>query len=338
MSINKSLITDDLFLDRIREMIFGFQRSRILLTAYELGVFTALSEESKSAIEVAKELGTGARATERLMNALCALGLMEKKEGKLSNTPQASRFLVKGKPDYMAGIMHAVHVWDTWSTLTEAVRHGNSVIVRDIDKRGEEWLRAFIAAMHERARRQAQAVVALINLSGVSHVLDVGGGSGAYSMAFVQAKEGIRAIVFDLPSVVSITRNYIEEKGLSNKVGIVAGDYNVDDLGSNFDLVFLSAIIHSNSFEENRNLIQKCSKALNSQGQVVVQDFIMDENRTSPAFGALFALNMLVATKSGDTYTEAEVRMWMKEAGLSAITRKDAGFGTALITGRKRAI
>lgn len=145
-------------------------------------------------------------------------------------------------------------------------------------------------------------------------------------------------MVFDLPSVVSITRNHIEEKGLSDKVGIVAGDYNVDDLGSGFDLVFLSAIIHSNSFEENRNLIQKCSKALNSQGQVVVQDFIMDEDRTSPAFGALFALNMLVATKSGDTYTEAEVRMWMKEAGLSAITREDTGFGTALIIGIKRAI
>lgn len=335
MNINNSQAKDALSPDSIGEIARAFQRSRVLLTAYELELFTALGEESKSAIEVADMLGTDGRATERLMNALCAMDMLEKKEGKFSNTPLTSRFLIKGKPDFMAGMMHLVNLWDTWSTLTQAVRHGKSVLDRNVNEKGEKWLSAFITAMHARAYNQAPELVDMLDLSDVSRVLDVGGGSGIFSMAFVRAREGIKAVIFDLPNVIPLTKNYIEQEKLSDKVETVVGDYNIDNLGSGFDLVFLSAIIHSNSIEENRNLIQKCSKALNPEGQVVVQDFIMDEDRTSPPLGALFSLNMLVGTKSGDTYTESEVRLWMEAADLSNIIRKDTAFGTTLIIGRK---
>lgn len=335
MSRDGSLTKDALSGHSIMKTVLAFQRSRVLLTAYELELFTVLGDESKSSVVVAKALGTGEWATDRLMNALCAMGLLEKKKGLFSNSPLASRFLVKNKPDFMAGLMHSVHLWDTWSTLTQAVRHGKSVVGRHANERGEEWLAAFIAAMHQRACQQASGMIALLDLSSVSCVLDVGGGSGAYSMAFVRAKEGIRATVFDLPNVIPLARDYIEKEGLSDKVETVVGDYKIDKLGSGFDLVFLSAIIHSNSFEENQKLIRKASEALNPDGQMVVQDFVMDEDRTTPAFGALFALNMLVATESGDTYTESEIRMWMEEAGLSNIIRKDTHFGTSLIIGRR---
>ena len=335
MKIDKSPAKDALSRDDIREMASAFQRSRILLTAYELDLFTVLGEESKSSIEVAKALGTEKRATERLINALCAIGLLKKNEGMFLNTSLSLRFLVKGKPEFMSGLMHIVNLWDTWSTLTKAVRHGKSVLAQHVDKRNEEWRSAFIDAMHERACNQAQGVVELIDLNGVSRVLDVGGGSGAYSMAFVKAMEGIKATVFDLPNIVPLTQNYIKKENLSNKVETVVGDYNVNELGSGYDLVFLSAIIHSNSFEENLNLLRKCSMALNTRGQVIVQDFIMDKDKTSPAFGAIFSLNMLVGTESGDTYTESEVKMWMEESGLSNIIRKDTDFGTTLIIGRK---
>ncbi|MDZ7302070.1 MAG: acetylserotonin O-methyltransferase [candidate division KSB1 bacterium] len=319
----------------IRDIAYAFQRSRILLTAYELGLFTALGDDSKSSTEVATTLETDPRATDRLMNALCAIGLLEKKGDKFSNTPAAAHFLVQGKPEYMTGLMHTVHLWDRWSTLTSAVRQGKSVATRPVNERGEKWLTAFIAAMHDRARKQAPVVASILNLSGVSRLLDVGGGPGTYAMSFVRAKEGISATVFDLPTVVPLTRAYIEKEGLADKIQTVAGDYTVDDLGSGYDLVFLSAIIHSNAVEENRKLIRKCVQALNARGQLVVQDFIMDENRTSPATGAFFALNMLVGTECGDTYTESEVRRWMEEAGLSNITRKDTHLGTTLLIGKK---
>ena len=319
----------------IMQMAWSFHRSRILLTAYELDLFTTLGESSKSAKDVADSIGTDERATERLMNALCAIGMLNKNESMFSNTPESSQFLVKGKKSYINGLMHTTHLWDAWGTLTEAVRNGTSVIAQHINDRGEDWLTAFIAAMHERASMQAKGIVSLIDFTDVSTILDVGGGSGAYSMAFVNVKDNIVATVFDLPNVISLTRDYIKGEGLADKIDTIVGDYTTDDLGSGFDLIFLSAIIHSNSYKENMSLIEKCFKALNPNGQVVVQDFIMSEDRTAPTFGAIFSLNMLVATSSGDTYTESEVKRWMEEAGLSGIIKKDTGMGTSLMIGRK---
>jgi SAM-dependent methyltransferase len=320
----------------IMELASAFQRSRVLLTAYELDLFSVLGDGGKPSGEVARALGTDARATDRLMNALCAMGLLAKQGDRFSNTPSASRVLVKGRPEFLAGLMHMVHLWETWSTLTAAVRQGGSVAARaaDVNGRGADWLRAFIAAMHWRACQHARGVVGLLDLSGVSRVLDVGAGSAAYAMAFVRARDGITAVAFDLPNVVPLTQEYIRQEGLAGKVETVVGDYGVDPLGSGFDLVLLSAIIHSNSPSQNRALIRKAAEALASGGQVVVQDFIVDEDRTGPPFAALFALNMLVGTGAGDTYTESEVRQWMEEAGLRHVMRRDTPFGTSLIVGR----
>ena len=335
MSTSKGLKKSIVSPDKIMELALSFQRSRVFLTGYELGLFSALGDGERSSEEVAKAVGAEARATDRLLNALCAMGFLGKREGQFSNTPLASRFLIKGKPEYIDGLMHIVHLWDTWDTLTKAVRQGKSVFAEHVNERGEKWLHAFIAAMNDRARRNASTVIALLDLSDVSRVLDVGGGSGAYSMAFVRVREGIRATVFDLPSVIPLTRKYIDQERLSDKVETIVGDYNKDNLGSNFDMVFLSAIIHSNSYDQNQVLIHKAYKALNPGGHVVIQDFIMDEDRTSPASGALFSLNMLVGTEAGDTYTEFEVRTWMEEARLSKIRRRDTGIGTTLIIGEK---
>jgi cyclopropane fatty-acyl-phospholipid synthase-like methyltransferase len=169
----------------------------------------------------------------------------------------------------------------------------------------------------------------------VSRVLDVGGGSGAYAMAFARARRGITAVVFDLPGVVPLTRGYIQEEGLSAAVETQAGDYLKDSIGGGYDIVFMSAVIHSNSAEENKALFRKAAAALEPGGRLVVQDFLIDEDRSGPLQPALFALNMLVGTPSGDTYTESEVRGWMIEAGLRDISRLDTPIATNLVIGRK---
>jgi cyclopropane fatty-acyl-phospholipid synthase-like methyltransferase len=159
--------------------------------------------------------------------------------------------------------------------------------------------------------------------------LDVGGGSGAYAIAFAQAQPGLEVVVFDLPNVVPLTQGYVAAAGLSDRITTQSGDYNVNELGAGFDLAFLSAIIHANSPEQNRALLVRCARALNPGGQVVIQDFIMDEDRTTPAFGALFALNMLVGTSGGDTYTEAEVNGWLEACGFTDFRRMEVASGMA---------
>ena len=322
---------------RILDTIYTFRPARVLLTSFELGIFTAIGDSPKESREIAMTLGTSERATDRLMNALCGMGFLKKRGGRFLNTPLTARYLVKDRPDYLAGLMHQVALWKTWSTLTQAVREGSSITVRgEIGDRGNGWLEAFIEAMHMRALGQAGIVARLINLRGVKRVLDVGGGSGAYSMAFVRTKKGVQALVFDLPQVTVLTRKFLEGEGLTNSIETTDGNYETDSLGNGFDLVFLSAIIHSNSAEVNRLLFKKANDALTPAGRLVVLDHIMREDRTAPLAGAFFSLNMLVGTKSGDTYTESEIRQWMTEAGFKDIRRKSTPFGTDLMIGKKK--
>jgi predicted O-methyltransferase YrrM len=325
----------DISADDIHNLARAFLRSRILLTAYELEVFTALGDERKTSAEVAAALGTDARAADRLMNALAVLGLLKKEGGKFANSPAAGRYLVAGKPEYMAGLGHTVNLWDSWSTLTDAVRAGTTAFERPGGEAGEERTRFFIAAMHAGGSARAERLVALLELDGVSRVLDVGGGSGAYAMAFVRAREGITATVFDLPRVTPLTRGYVEKAGLSDKVEVVEGDAVGDELPRGYDLVFMSQLLHSNSPAQNEALIANGAASLNAGGRLVIQDFVVDDGRTGPPQAVIFALNMLVNTAGGDTYTEAEIRGWMEAAGLADVERVNTDFETTLMIGRK---
>lgn len=333
--MSKSEERPELTVDDIQQLARAFFHSRILLTAYELGIFTGLGGERKTSAEVASALETDPRATDRLLNALAVLGLLNKEKGRFANTEAASRYLVKGKPEYMAGLMHTVNLWDSWSTLTGAVRAGTTAFERPGGEAAERRTEAFIAAMDYGGSQRAERLVATLDLDGVSRVLDVGGGSGAYAMAFVRASDNITATVFDLPRVTPLTRRYVEAKGLSGKIDVVEGDANVDELPRGYDLVFMSQLLHSNSPKENEALIANGAASLNAGGRLVVQDFVVDEGRAGPPRPVIFALNMLVATAAGDTYTESEIRGWMEAAGLNDIERTDTDFETALVVGKK---
>jgi 2-polyprenyl-3-methyl-5-hydroxy-6-metoxy-1,4-benzoquinol methylase len=215
--------------------------------------------------------------------------------------------------------MHLVHLWRTWSTLTDCLRAGTSVWRQETVDRGEEWTRAFIAAMHRNARGRAPIVVKAVGTEGVTRMLDVGGGSGAYSIAFASAKDNLEVDLLDLAKVIPIAQGHIERAGLAGRIRTRPGDLRADKLGEGYDLVFVSAICHMLSADENKDLLKRCFAALAPKGRVVIQDFILEPDRTAPKSAALFALNMLVGTQAGSTYTEAEYATWLIEAGFQDV-------------------
>jgi len=319
----------------IRDVATGFQASRVLLTAIELRVFSLIADQGLTSANVAAGAGSDPRATDRLLNALCAMELLDKRQGGFWNTPGSRRYLDDSSPEYAAGLGHTVSMWRAWSNLTDAVREGKPALRESINDRGDAWLEPFIAAMHYRAAQQAPRVAALLGLDTVSRALDVGGGSGAFAMAFARHQPGLAAVVFDLPNVVPLTQKYVADAGLTSRVATAVGDYLVDPLPTGFDLVFLSAVVHSNSPAENAALLRSCAAALKAGGRIAIVDFVMDDDRVTPAGGALFALNMLVATDHGDTFTETEIRGWMTAAGLAAGPRIETEFGTSIVVGIK---
>ena len=231
--------------------------------------------------------------------------------------------------------MHTANMWDTWSTMTEMVRTGKTQRDKVKSRKTDSFSEAFIGAMHERAMLQAKGVLDKLKLKGIRHFLDIGGGSGVYAMDFVKRNPENKATIFDLPDIITITKKYVKKEGLTSRFSFICGDYNKDAFGKGYDISFLSAIIHINSPKQNQKLVKKCFDALNPGGMIVIQDHVMDEDRTSPYGGALFAMNMLVATECGDTYTESEIRGWMQDAGLHDIRLLTAESGMQVMVGRK---
>jgi SAM-dependent methyltransferase len=321
--------------DEIQQPLRAFMESRVLLTALELDVFTAVGGGATAAA-AASAAGAEAGATERLLNALVSLGLLDKREGVFANTPLASRFLTRGSPDDARdALKHNLSLWRRWSTLTDAVRAGHAVGVAEMAERGDDWTVPFIAAMHRGAAQRAPLVVQAVGTKGVARMLDVGGGSGAYSIAFARASATLRAEILDLPAVLPIAEGHIAEAGLAGRVTTRVGDLRTDDLGSGFDLALLSSICHMLGPKENRDLLSRAARALAPGGRVVVSDFVLDADGTGPQQAVLFSLNMLVGTPSGGAYREAEYAAWLGAAGLAGVERVRLPGPAHLMIGRK---
>jgi (2Fe-2S) ferredoxin/SAM-dependent methyltransferase len=318
--------------DELMRTLRGYQESRVLLTALELDLFTAVgSGATAEAVAAARKLDR--RGTTLLLNALVALGTLAKRYGVYSNTPLARRFLAAGsRDDARDALKHNLSLWTRWSTLTEAVREGHTVS-RAAAAGGPQWTVPFIAAMHRNAVMRAPAVVQAVGADGVRRLLDVGGGSGAYSIAFAKANPRLEADLLDLSSVIPIAQKHIADAGLQDRVRTRVGDLRSDPFGEGYDLALLSAICHMLGPDENAELLRRLRRALEPGGRVVVQDFVLDPDGTSPAHAALFALNMLVGTPSGSTYTEAEYRSWLREAGYTDAQRLSVPGPTDLIVG-----
>ncbi len=303
--------------EQLLERLNAFRESRVLLTAIELDAFTAVGDGA-GAHEIAARLGTDPRATEMLLDALVATGMLSKRERRYFNLP-ASRWLRRDTPESARdALMHIVNLWNRWSLLTECVRKGTCVRPR---RRSRAQIEAFIAMMDYNARQRAPMVVEAIGLEGVRRVLDLGGGSGAYAIAFAQASPELEVEIMDLAPVLRIARRHIEQAGLGERVRTRVGDLRQPSYGTGYDLVFISAICHMLDPEENRAMLRKAHAALRAGGRVVIQDFILEPDRTAPRHAALFALNMLVNTPGGATYTEAEYRQWLEEAGFHPVNR-----------------
>jgi (2Fe-2S) ferredoxin/ribosomal protein L11 methylase PrmA len=305
--------------DELNDRIRAFQESRVVLTALELDVFTVVGDGAGTA-EVAEKLHTDHRATEMLLNALASLHLLVKQNGLFHNSPEAARYFSSSSRDNARpALLHSAHLWPRWSTLTECVRAGTAVSGGEAAGRGEDWTEAFIAAMHRNASERAPLVVRAVGAENVRHMLDVGGGSGAYSIAFAQSNPALRAEILDLATVEPIALRHIRAAGVEDRVKVRVGDLRSGNFGEGHDLVFLSAICHMLSPAENLALLRRCHEALVAGGRVVIQDFILEADKTAPRFAALFALNMLVGTPGGSSYSETEFAAWLAGAGFREI-------------------
>ena len=296
-----------------------FLKSRIIMTAAELDLFTRLDKERATAKDLAQELECDQRGLTRILDCLVALELLSKEDRAYGNT-ERGKFLSSEHPETeLPMVLHLGGLWESWSGLTETVKTGDNPRRKPIADRGADSLKDFIGAMHVVGRSLSNELADFYDLSPFTRLLDIGGATGTYTIAFLQKNSDMTAVLFDLPDVVPLAKETLKNEGLLGRVELVAGDFYQDELPKGCDLALLSAIIHQNSPQQNLDLYRKIHRALVVGDTLLIRDHVMDHNRTFPPQGTLFAINMLVNTKGGDTYTFEEISDALEAAGFGNV-------------------
>lgn len=303
----------------ILEMVRAFQPACVLIAAADLDIFTLLHARPMNAARLAGKLKGDVRAAAVLLDALAAIGALTKGTGGrpvYRVPPAVAGLLTETGPRSVLGMVrHQGNCLRNWGQLAGVVLSGRPAAKRPSVRGAGGDLASFIRAMHEVSGPMAGPLVGGLGQLKFSSLLDVGGASGTWTISFLRRNPRARATIFDLPEVIPLARSKIKRAGLAGRVAFAAGSYNRDALPCGHDLAWVSAIVHQNSRAQNRALFAKVYKALTPGGRLLIRDIVVDASRTRPVAGALFAVNMLVATRGGATFTFNELREDLAAAG-----------------------
>jgi ubiquinone/menaquinone biosynthesis C-methylase UbiE len=286
----------------------------------ELGVFSQLEAQEQTASGMAKQLKADERGMEILLDALAGMGLLEKKSnGSFANAKELKNNLLVGGGLQKNGVINYFsHLWEAWSHLTEITRTGKPY--------KKEWTgemrRDFNLFMKLHSKGKAERLSQFVDCSSATLMLDLGGGHGSYAVAFARRYPHLKIVSIDRDDeTIKIAKEEITREKLQGRIHLRNGDFFTDDIGNGYDLVLLSSIICIFGEKENINLLRKVKRSLKTGGRVVILDLILDESKTKPVSGAIFAVNMLVTTPNGRSYSFPEVKRWLQELGIKDIQR-----------------
>jgi ubiquinone/menaquinone biosynthesis C-methylase UbiE len=293
-----------------------------LHTGVKLDIFSILSQGAMSAKAVAQQIQADLRATAILLNALAAMGLLEKRNDAYVATQPAIEFLNKASPGYVGHmIMHHHHLSGSWSRLDDAVRSGRPLRQRVSATPDDQRRQAFLMGMYNMACLQAPQIVSAINLKGRRNLIDLGGGPGTYAIHFCKYNPDLKAVVFDLPTTRPFAERTIAQHGLSHRIQFSEGNFLEAEIAGRYDAAWLSHILHAEGPENCQALIAKVVGILEPGGLILIHEFFLNDNMDGPLFPALFALNMLQGTDQGRSYSQIQVCDMLQKAGITNIER-----------------
>jgi hypothetical protein len=317
-------VSNDPAPDQIMQVGLGFWASKTLLSAVEMELFTELAKHPESGEALRDRLGLHPRSSRDFLDALVALGFLERDEQVYRNTPSTDLFLDKHKPSYIGGILEMANqrLYGFWGSLTEALRTG---ALQNEAKSGETpffqalyadpaRLRGFLAAMTGLSHGANLAIAERFPWHEHQTFVDVGTAQGDLAVQIALANEHLTGAGFDLPEVAPIFEAYVEQNGVQDRLRFAAGDFFADDLPQ-ADVLVMGHILHDWGLEGKRTLISKAYESLPDAGALIVYETIIDDNRSENSFGLLMSLNMLIETEHGFDYTASDCMGWMTDAG-----------------------
>ena len=322
--------------ERIMQLAWGFVPPLVLEAAINHRVFDVLDSGPKTLSEVQKETGASERGLGAIMNALTGLDFLAKDDGgRFSLTPESAAFLVSTKPGFHGGFIRhgSQQLIPKWLDLNEIVMTGKPAIAVNEQGAGGDFFQQFVSDIFPTSYPAALALSR--HLAGARRVLDLAAGSGVWGIAMAQGSKNVTVTAIDWPEVIPVTRKTATRFGLADRFSFVAGDLLAADFGSGHDLATLGHILHSEGRERSSALIEKTFRALASGGTIAIAEFLVNPERTGPVSGLLFAVNMLVNTDVGDTYSFEEIGNWLTAAGFKNARTLDAPGPSPLVLATK---
>jgi SAM-dependent methyltransferase len=309
--------------DAILQLGFGFWGSKALLSAVELGVFTTLAGTSADLETLRSRLGLHPRSARDFLDALVALGMLQRQDGRYANTPATEAFLDRAKPGYLGGILEMANarLFRFWADLTEGLRTGRP---QNETKTGGSFfpelyadparLREFARAMTALSMGSIIAIGEQFPWSGYRSFADIGCAEGGLGVHLARRHPHLSGVGLDLPALAPVFGEQVAAAGLSERLRFQAGDFLAEELPAAEVLVF-GHVLHDWGLDAKRLLIGKAYRALPEGGAIICYDAVIDDDRRHNAFGLLMSLNMLIELPGGFDYTGAQCQQWLREAG-----------------------
>lgn len=306
--------------ERIMQMAWGYAPTLILEAAIEIRLFDCLDGSALTAQELARKSGASERGLRAIANALVGLNFLSKQGDRYALTPESAAFLVSSSPQYRGAFFHHTtrHLIPRWMSLPDAVRTGLPVYSVDQEETGAEFFSEFVESLFPMGYPGARALGEHLGLSKLhepASVLDIGAGSGVWGIALAQLSPQIRVHAVDWPRVLDVTRQVAKREGVADRLTTSAGDLLEADFGRGHKVATIGHIFHSEGVERSRRLIERTFHALAPGGVIAIAEWVPNDDRTGPPPALIFAVNMLVHTKEGDTFTFGEMAQWLTEAG-----------------------
>jgi SAM-dependent methyltransferase len=301
---------------RLQNIAQSYGQSAALMAAVELGVFTAISKGAGTYEQVALALDIHPTNAERLMVMLCAAGLLEKTRGRHSNAGDVERFLVEGSPGYMGPwITFTKPQWNEWGRLSEHLRTKELKVMGSIETFTVADARRYHNATYSIGMGAGRRFVRQVDLKGRRRIMDIGGGSGAYCIAAAREHAGIRAVVLDLPVVCEVTREFIAENGVADRVEAQPCDFTRDPFPTDCDVAIMASNLPMYSREMIASVIRKAHDALLPGGEMHLIGETTNNERTGPWGPAYWGLGQAIGDSLGLAHSEADVIGYFQAAG-----------------------
>jgi hypothetical protein len=320
--------------EKIMQLTGGAQATAVLGTAVSLEVFTRLEAGAMTPDELAKAAKISPRGARALLDGVVGLGLATVTDGRYENSPVASAFLVEGKPGSLTGLARvALGGIAGWAKLGDAVATGAPIAPESLETKDLAFWSVLVPAIAPLAFPCAEEVVRRLDVArrGPLSILDVGGGSGIYSAVLLGANREARATQVDWPTVNQIAKGFVGRFGVVDRFHTVDGDIHTTAWGTGYDVAIYSNIAHQESPAQNVEAFRKFRAALKAGATLVVSDFVVRDDRTGPPQALLFHGQMLIASREGATWREADYRAWLREGGFTEITFEPTQGASTLI-------